>query len=462
MAIQLRMTKQARWSDGSPRLGLAIWLRYVMIPALAYCLSQGSALGLRVACGLLALAAFLSVTDWWVEVRQVETPPWRARAGLLAEQLLVSGPLAYLMMQPTSRAPVALALLGAGWLVVWLRMRQGAALHLCASGRAQLLLQMIATAMGLMAAAGLIADRHASLALAAALVATLGAVLRYGLLGVGGAAAPRVGAIPITFAQILLHAAMAPLAVLTAAYLVLVHATSRVRVIGSEGVDAVHDIGAPRLFACLHGRFLPLTPHRRGRGIGVFAAQNVTGALGALVALLMGYAPFRLRLGDRRSSIQAAERLTQWLAAGHDAALLADGPFGPYGEAKPLAISVARRAGAVIVPVTWDARPRTVLARRWDRALLPLPFSRSVIVYGEPIVISSSATPAEVEAARVRLTAALAEGEALAARLLDRGRAADHRLDASPPSGAGGLAVNVLTKGGRACRSAGFGRRTPK
>jgi len=209
---------------------------------------------------------------------------------------------------------------------------------------------------------------------------------------------------------------------LTASYLVLAHATSRVQVFGLQGAEAVHDAGTPRLFSCLHGRFLPLMPHRRGQGIGVFAAENVTGALGTLAALLMGYAPFRLRLGNRRSSMHAAERLTRWLAEGHDAALLADGPFGPYGEAKPLAISLARRAGAAIVPAVWDARPRIVLHRRWDRALFPLPFSRSVIVYGEPLVVSAAGGPAEAEAARVRLTAALAEAEALAARLLDGGR----------------------------------------
>jgi len=448
--INLTITNQTGSRGTSRGVDAGIWLRFGMVPLLVCCLAESSPLGLRAACGLLALGSLTGLSDWWMLLRQGETPLRRARASLLAEQLLVSGPLVFLAVQPMRSARLALALLAAGWLVIWLRMRQGAALRVCASGRVQLLLQKLATGMGLMATAGMIAHRSASTALAAALVATLAAVLRYLLLGVGGAAAPRVGAIPITVVQLLLHAALAPLAVLMAFYLVLAHATSRVRLFGRESADAVHDARTPTLFCCLHGRFLPLMPHRRGRAIGVFAAENVTGALGTLAALLMGYAPFRLRLGDRHSSMRAAQGLTRWLAEGHDAALLADGPFGPYGEAKPLAISLARRARAAIVPAVWDARPRIVLGRRWDRALVPLPFGRSVIVYGEPLLISRSDSPGEAEAVRVRLTAALAEAGVLAARLLDGERAAEpSAVDAHPLLAIGHLAPDILGKDAR-------------
>ncbi len=69
-----------------------------------------------------------------------------------------------------------------------------------------------------------------------------------------------------------------------------------------------------------------------------------------------------------------------------EAALVApDGPHGPIYRAKPGVVYMAGKADSVVVPVGF-ACSRRVTGRNWDDFELPLPFSRTVAIFGEPIV----------------------------------------------------------------------------
>jgi hypothetical protein len=65
-------------------------------------------------------------------------------------------------------------------------------------------------------------------------------------------------------------------------------------------------------------------------------------------------------------------------------ALTPDGPKGPLHEFKPGAVMLAQLTGKPILPVS-VAASRTFRFPTWDRFELPLPFSRVVIAYGEPV-----------------------------------------------------------------------------
>ncbi len=47
-------------------------------------------------------------------------------------------------------------------------------------------------------------------------------------------------------------------------------------------------------------------------------------------------------------------------------------------------VGIARLSGAAILPAACAAAPRRLLAP-WDRFMIPLPFSRGVILWGEPV-----------------------------------------------------------------------------
>jgi lysophospholipid acyltransferase (LPLAT)-like uncharacterized protein len=65
-------------------------------------------------------------------------------------------------------------------------------------------------------------------------------------------------------------------------------------------------------------------------------------------------------------------------------ALTPDGPRGPVHEFKPGAVMLSQITGKPILPVS-VAASRLFRFRTWDRFELPLPFSRVVIAYGEPV-----------------------------------------------------------------------------
>jgi len=65
-------------------------------------------------------------------------------------------------------------------------------------------------------------------------------------------------------------------------------------------------------------------------------------------------------------------------------AITPDGPKGPLHEFKPGAVLLSQLTGKPILPVS-VAASRSWRFRTWDRFELPLPFSRVVIAYGEPV-----------------------------------------------------------------------------
>ena len=65
-------------------------------------------------------------------------------------------------------------------------------------------------------------------------------------------------------------------------------------------------------------------------------------------------------------------------------AITPDGPKGPVHEFKPGAVLLSQLTGKPILLVS-VAASRTWRFRTWDRFELPLPFSRVVIAYGEPM-----------------------------------------------------------------------------
>ena len=69
-------------------------------------------------------------------------------------------------------------------------------------------------------------------------------------------------------------------------------------------------------------------------------------------------------------------------------------------------VRLARVSGVPILPATFGAHRRKVLPS-WDRFVIPWPFTRGVLVWGEPITVARDADDAAVERARVQVEDAL-------------------------------------------------------
>jgi lysophospholipid acyltransferase (LPLAT)-like uncharacterized protein len=96
-------------------------------------------------------------------------------------------------------------------------------------------------------------------------------------------------------------------------------------------------------------------------------------------------------------------------------AITPDGPRGPRHEVKPGAVLLSQLTGKPVLPVS-VAASHTWRFRTWDRFELPLPFSRVVVAYGEPVriprVLSADALAREQAAMAAALKALNAEARA--------------------------------------------------
>jgi hypothetical protein len=152
--------------------------------------------------------------------------------------------------------------------------------------------------------------------------------------------------------------------------------------------------GVPILFALWHGRmFLSIQAHRQ-EGIVTMASRSKDGEIIAGWLERNGYSV--VRGSSTRGGSEALREMVRRVRSGRAAALTVDGPTGPPREVQPGIVQLARLTGGWILPITSSsARPRFLAS--WDRYLLPKPFSRNVVLYGDPFPIGAEESDASAQ-----------------------------------------------------------------
>ena len=192
----------------------------------------------------------------------------------------------------------------------------------------------------------------------------------------------------------------------------LLRAAIRVERLHRDRYEGLKARGVPILFALWHGRmFLSILEHR-GQGIATMASQSKDGEIIARWLARNGYVV--ARGSTTRGGGQALRELVRHVRSGRYAALTVDGPKGPPRVVQPGIVQLAKLIGAWILPITSSSsRPRFLAS--WDRYLLPAPFSRGIVAYGEPFPISKEMPDADVTRRIAEaLDAATAEADAAA------------------------------------------------
>lgn len=191
------------------------------------------------------------------------------------------------------------------------------------------------------------------------------------------------------------------LARLVGAALFLYRATLKVERLHFDRCLALKARGVPILFTLWHGRMLLSIQAHRREGIVTMASRSKDGEIIARWLERNGYAV--VRGSTTRGGGQALREMVRQVRGGRHAALTVDGPRGPARVVQPGIVQLARLTGGWILPITSSsAKPRFLDS--WDRYLLPLPFSRNVVAYGEPFAIGDDLSDEE---AAGRITRAL-------------------------------------------------------
>jgi lysophospholipid acyltransferase (LPLAT)-like uncharacterized protein len=166
--------------------------------------------------------------------------------------------------------------------------------------------------------------------------------------------------------------------------------TSRVvRVEGAAHLDEAL-ARAPSLVPCYWhqhqlycGKFLI---EQRGRGLtaGWLISPSVDGELGAMLVRRLGAAV--IRGSSTHTGARALRDYYHALVKDNVSPVITpDGPRGPRFKFKPGALLLAQMSGRAILPMSYAASRAWLI--KWDKFVIPMPFSRIVIAIGAPYYV---------------------------------------------------------------------------
>ncbi|MCM2305110.1 MAG: lysophospholipid acyltransferase family protein [Elusimicrobia bacterium] len=191
--------------------------------------------------------------------------------------------------------------------------------------------------------------------------------------------------------------------------------TTRLTIVRGEHRGRLRDADQRFIYAFWHQRQAFFTVSHRGDRMSMLISRSVDGEMIAeTIRRCCGVAS--VRGSSSRGASDAVRGLIKALRSGIDIGITPDGPKGPRTEIKEGVMYLAQKLGVPILPVTNAQSNRLVLKKSWDHFQVPMPFGRSVVVYGAPIFVGPLDDLAlKAAELKVSLDAITLEAEALVA-----------------------------------------------
>ncbi|OQB76659.1 MAG: hypothetical protein BWX92_01584 [Deltaproteobacteria bacterium ADurb.Bin135] len=167
----------------------------------------------------------------------------------------------------------------------------------------------------------------------------------------------------------------------------MLSSTYRLRILDPQNERACMEKDGSIIYASWHQRFFPgITFFATRRPIAILISQSRDGEFIAHIVNILGWKA--VRGSSSRGGGEGLQQLKELSRSGYKIGHIVDGPKGPFGEVKPGLLRIAQVSGMAIVP-TITSSDRHWMFRSWDRFMVPKPFSRVLIRFGEPMYIPS-------------------------------------------------------------------------
>ena len=152
----------------------------------------------------------------------------------------------------------------------------------------------------------------------------------------------------------------------------------------SIGEDGLKEVMAKTAIVSVfwHGEFFILPYLHKGKKVALIVSKSRDGDISEAVNTRYGFAI--IRGSSTRGAESAALSTLDYIKNGYNMAITGDGPKGPPHRLKPGPVFFAQKMDVPLVPVTIRFRHAFHL-HSWDRFAVPLPFTRAVVIYGEPL-----------------------------------------------------------------------------
>lgn len=167
--------------------------------------------------------------------------------------------------------------------------------------------------------------------------------------------------------------------------------------------------GTPVLICLLHQQFFFIVRFFRKYLIYdpcLMISRSRDGEVGARVACHSGAKV--ARGSSTEGGREAMAEMIDHMKTGKGVCItLVDGPQGPAGKVKPGSVRMAQKAGACLVPCFFVSDNAWHLGS-WDRFMIPKPFSKVIMRFGDPVFVGAHLTAQAFEAARRDLESCMA------------------------------------------------------
>lgn len=210
----------------------------------------------------------------------------------------------------------------------------------------------------------------------------------------------------------------------------LLFRTVRLDIVTHPRTSPYEDTGDDRYIICLwHDGIVGWVFSKPATNVAGLVSRHADGSYLADGMEMIGVVPIR---GSSRRGGAAALRQMLDAVADYHIAIATDGPQGPRHVVKEGIIFLASRTGKAIVPAAFEARWAWRPRGRWTDLVIPLPFTRTYIRAGEPILVPPDLTREQFEPYRRKVQDAMDELSAQVRELAGRGPTSSARRDRIP------------------------------
>ncbi|MBI2609258.1 MAG: lysophospholipid acyltransferase family protein [Deltaproteobacteria bacterium] len=137
------------------------------------------------------------------------------------------------------------------------------------------------------------------------------------------------------------------------------------------------------------------------RSISTMSSLSRDGELSASIQRYLGF--LVSRGSASKGGAFALRQMVRDIKSGSHGAIAVDGSKGPLYKVKKGILYLAKLTGSPIIPLSCYFPKKIIFKSSWDQCYLPIPFSKGVLIGGQPFFISKDASEEEIENIRLQV-----------------------------------------------------------
>ena len=141
----------------------------------------------------------------------------------------------------------------------------------------------------------------------------------------------------------------------------------------------------PSIYSFWHGCEFPMMMSNQKNNIVIMVSLSDDGDMMSQILQSFGY--IIVRGSSSKGGERALIKIIRYARQGHTLAFAADGPRGPYHKLKSGVVYTAQKTGMPLLPINCSPKNKIVL-NTWAKTIIPLPFSKTVQIYGKPVYVN--------------------------------------------------------------------------